>query len=144
MSEIEQGIPTAIPDILTPGQYYEGAHRDDPETQAIKRLMFAVLTDAVRCFQIYCRARVVSGARCSTRPKGGFGTATVRDRSPSKRSARPSKSNLSACAEACANGVCIDPVKSIPTVCVYHPRGSGRWGRLLRRALHMCEYIQPT
>ena len=56
MSEIEQGIPTAIPDILTPGQYYEGAHRDDPETQAVKRLMFAVLTDAVRCFRIYCRA----------------------------------------------------------------------------------------
>jgi len=56
MSEIEQGILAAVPDILTPGQYYEGAHQDDPETQGIKRLMLAVLTDAVRCFQIYCRA----------------------------------------------------------------------------------------
>ena len=43
MSKTEQNIRAGIPDILTPVQYYEGAHRDDPETQAIKRLMFAVL-----------------------------------------------------------------------------------------------------
>jgi hypothetical protein len=42
-----------VPDILTPRQYYDGRHRDDPETRAVKRLMFAVLADAVRCFQTY-------------------------------------------------------------------------------------------
>jgi hypothetical protein len=70
MSEIEQGILAAFPDILTPGQYYEGAHRDDPETEAIKRLMFAVLADAVRCFQTYCRAQNRSGRRMFYEAKG--------------------------------------------------------------------------
>ena len=70
MSGIEEGILAAIPDILTPGQYYEGAHRDDPETQAIKRLMFAVLTDAVRCFQIYCRAQSRFGRQMFYEAKG--------------------------------------------------------------------------
>jgi hypothetical protein len=70
MSEIEQGILPASPDILTPGQYYEGAHRDDPETQAIKRLMLAVLSDAVRCFQTYCRAQSCSGRRMFYEAKG--------------------------------------------------------------------------
>ena len=45
-----------VPDILTPVQYYDGMRRDNPETQAIKRLMFAVLADAVRCFQTYADA----------------------------------------------------------------------------------------
>src|SRR5262249_28027598 len=51
-------------DVLMPVQYYDGAHRDDPETQAIKRLMFAVLADAVRCLQTYpqsCAGRRVFG-----------------------------------------------------------------------------------
>jgi hypothetical protein len=46
-----------IPDVLTPGQYYDRVHRDDHETQAVKRLMSAVLSDAVRCFQAYAAAR---------------------------------------------------------------------------------------
>lgn len=46
-----------IPDVLTPGQYYDRVHRDDHETQAVKRLMLAVLSDAVRCFQAYAAAR---------------------------------------------------------------------------------------
>jgi hypothetical protein len=40
-----------IPDALMPGQYYEGVRRDDPATGAIKRLMLAVLEDALRCLQ---------------------------------------------------------------------------------------------
>ena len=53
-----------VPDILTPVQYYDGVHRDDPETQAIKRLMFAVLADAVRCcFQNYAHAQSSAGRR---------------------------------------------------------------------------------
>ena len=45
-----------VPDILMPVQYYDGMRRDDPETQAVKRLMFAVLADAVRCLQTYADA----------------------------------------------------------------------------------------
>jgi hypothetical protein len=52
-----------VPDILTPVQYYDGVHRDHPETQAIKRLMFAVLADAVRCFQTYAAAQSRAGRR---------------------------------------------------------------------------------
>jgi hypothetical protein len=52
-----------IPDILTSAQYYDGLRRDNPETQAIKRLMLAVLVDAVRCFQTYADARGRAGRR---------------------------------------------------------------------------------
>jgi hypothetical protein len=70
MSEIEPGILAAIPDTLTPAQYYDGAHRDDPETQAIKRLMLAVLTDAIRCLQACCRAQSCYGRRMFYEVKG--------------------------------------------------------------------------
>src|SRR5260221_3770632 len=50
-----------IPDILMPVQYYHGMRRDNPETQAIKRLMYAVLADAVRCFQTYADAQSGAG-----------------------------------------------------------------------------------
>jgi hypothetical protein len=40
-----------IPDALTPGQYYDGIRADDTCTRPIKRLMLAVLEDAMRCYQ---------------------------------------------------------------------------------------------
>jgi len=40
-----------IPDVLTPAQYYEGARAQRPDTRAIKRLMLAVLEDALRRLQ---------------------------------------------------------------------------------------------
>jgi hypothetical protein len=46
-----------VPDALMPGQYYEGVRRDDPATGAIKRLMLAVLEDALRCLQTYAKVR---------------------------------------------------------------------------------------
>jgi hypothetical protein len=52
-----------VPDILMPVQYYDGMRRDNPETQAVKRLMFAVLADAVRCFQTYADAQSGAGRR---------------------------------------------------------------------------------
>jgi len=52
-----------VPDILMPVQYYDGMRRGNPETQAIKRLMFAVLADAVRCFQTYADAQSRAGRR---------------------------------------------------------------------------------
>ena len=52
-----------VSDILMPAQYYDALRRDNPETQAIKRLMFAVLADAVRRFQTYVDARSTAGGR---------------------------------------------------------------------------------
>ena len=40
-----------IPDVLTPGQYYDGIRADDFCARPIKRLMLAVLEDAMRCYQ---------------------------------------------------------------------------------------------
>jgi hypothetical protein len=39
-----------VPDVVTPGQYYE-MRRDDSAIAPVKRLMNAVLEDALRCFQ---------------------------------------------------------------------------------------------
>ena len=46
-----------IPDVLTPAQYYDGARTRYPETHAMKRLMLAVLEDALRCLQTYTESR---------------------------------------------------------------------------------------
>ena len=58
-AEIEESALTRlmVPDALMPGQYYEGVRRDDPSTAAIKRLMLAVLEDALRCLQTCADAR---------------------------------------------------------------------------------------
>jgi len=45
------------PDTLTPGQYYDGLRADDAYARPIKRLMLAVLEDAMRCYQTYARSR---------------------------------------------------------------------------------------
>jgi len=52
-----------IPDALTPGQYYDGIRADDACVRPIKRLMLAVLEDAMRCYQTYAR----SGSRAQRR-----------------------------------------------------------------------------
>jgi hypothetical protein len=46
-----------IPDVLTPAQYYDGVRTQYPETNALKRLMLAVLQDALRCLQTYAESR---------------------------------------------------------------------------------------
>jgi hypothetical protein len=46
-----------IPDILTPGQYYDGVRADNACARPIKRLMLAVLADAIRCYQSYANPR---------------------------------------------------------------------------------------
>lgn len=46
-----------IPDILTPGQYYDGVRADSDYTRPIRRLMLAVLADAIRCYQTYANPR---------------------------------------------------------------------------------------
>src|ERR1700741_2496046 len=42
-----------IPDVLTPAQYYGGLRTSHPEMNATKRLLLAVLEDALRCLQTY-------------------------------------------------------------------------------------------
>jgi hypothetical protein len=64
-----------VPDILMPVQYYDGMRRGNLETQAIKRLLFAVLADAVRCFQSYADAQSRAGRRI-------FGEAPMVDFGP--------------------------------------------------------------
>src|SRR5690242_20016743 len=58
-TEIEESAVArlTVPDALMPGQYYEGVRRDDPAVGAIKRLMLAVLEDALHCLQTYAEAR---------------------------------------------------------------------------------------
>jgi len=46
-----------IPDVLTPGQYYDGMRADNGCARSIKRLMLAVLEDAVRCYLTYANSR---------------------------------------------------------------------------------------
>ena len=39
-----------VPDVITPEQYYD-TRRDDSANAPVRRLMMAVLEDALRCFQ---------------------------------------------------------------------------------------------
>ena len=50
--EWENGVLGSIfvPDVITPEQYYD-SRRDDSAMAPVKRLMMAVLEDALRCFQ---------------------------------------------------------------------------------------------
>jgi len=45
-----------VPDIITPEQFYDVRH-DDSAIAPVKRLMMAVLEDALRCFQNNSKAR---------------------------------------------------------------------------------------
>ena len=49
-----------VPDLLTPGQYYDSNRRDSSDVP-LKRLMMAVLQDAIRCLQKGSHAK--SGAK---------------------------------------------------------------------------------
>jgi len=46
-----------IPDVLTRGQYYDGIRADNGSARPIKRLMLAVLEDAMRCYLTYADSR---------------------------------------------------------------------------------------
>ena len=45
-----------VPDVLTPEQFYDARH-DDCAIAPVKRLMMAVLEDALRCFQNHSNAK---------------------------------------------------------------------------------------
>jgi hypothetical protein len=45
-----------IPDVLMPAQYYGGRRTPHPEMHATKRLLLAVLEDALRCLQNYAES----------------------------------------------------------------------------------------
>jgi hypothetical protein len=46
-----------IPDVLTRGQYYDGIRSDNGCARSVKRLMLAVLEDAMRCYLTYANSR---------------------------------------------------------------------------------------
>jgi hypothetical protein len=56
--EWENGVlgTIVVPDVLTPGQYYD-ARRNGIATAPVRRLMMAVLEDALRCFQNHSEAK---------------------------------------------------------------------------------------
>ncbi len=60
--EWENGVMGSIlvPDVITPEQFYD-SRRDDSAIAPVKRLMMAVLEDALRCFQNNSNAK--SGPR---------------------------------------------------------------------------------
>lgn len=49
-----------VPDVITPEQFYD-TRRDDSALRPVKKLMIAILEDALRCFQNNCDAK--TGAR---------------------------------------------------------------------------------
>ena len=49
-----------VPDVLTPEQFYD-SRKDDSNIRPVKKLMMAILEDALRCFQNNCDAK--SGSR---------------------------------------------------------------------------------
>lgn len=67
-----------VPDALMPGQYYEDVRRDDPATGAGKRLMLAVLEDAVRCLQTYAKASTPIRRRMFFEPEAWISDRTAR------------------------------------------------------------------
>jgi len=48
--------PLLVPDVITPDQYYD-SRRDDSALRPVKRLMLALLEDALRCFQNNAEAK---------------------------------------------------------------------------------------
>jgi hypothetical protein len=74
-----------VPDVITPEQYYD-SRRDDSALRPVKRLMMALLEDALRCFQNNAdaksgpRKRLFSEAEewlCSEDGEGPFSFNTV-------------------------------------------------------------------
>jgi hypothetical protein len=45
-----------VPDVLTPEQFYD-SRKDDSNIRPVKKLMMAILEDALRCFQNNCDAK---------------------------------------------------------------------------------------
>lgn len=52
-----------VPEFMTPEQFYSGARADDLRIRPVKRLMLAVLEDAMRCYQTCGDARSRSRRR---------------------------------------------------------------------------------
>ena len=56
-----------VPDVLTPEQFYD-SRKDDSNIRPVKKLMMAILEDALRCFQV---------VRCFIEPSQGGEKQTV-------------------------------------------------------------------
>jgi hypothetical protein len=131
-----------IPDILTPGQYYDRVHRDDHETQAVKRLMLAVLSDAVRCFLAYAAARDRTGRLrfaeaeawiLDHKPEGPFAFVTICE----SLGIEPN-----CLREAFANSVCCTPMVVSQADWAGDRRPTVR-GQQSRRSIHGTDDVRP-
>jgi hypothetical protein len=74
-----------VPDVLTPEQFYD-SRRDDSSIRPVKKLMMAILEDALRCFQNNADAKTGSRKRlfneaeawlCGEGGEGPFSFETV-------------------------------------------------------------------
>jgi hypothetical protein len=74
-----------VPDVLTPEQFYD-SRRDDSSIRPVKKLMMAILEDALRCFQNNADAKTGSRKRlfqeaeqwlCGENGEGPFSFETV-------------------------------------------------------------------
>lgn len=54
--EWENSSSLFVPDVITPEQFYD-SRRDDSSIRPVKKLMIAILEDALRCFQNNCDAK---------------------------------------------------------------------------------------
>jgi hypothetical protein len=75
VSEQRSFMELTAPDFVTPTQWFEGAHADDPRFHGTKQLMLAVLVDALQCLQT-----CVSGRTAVHRRRFAEAEAWVADR----------------------------------------------------------------
>jgi hypothetical protein len=76
-----------VPDLLTPGQYYDSNRRDSSDVP-LKRLMMAMLQDAIRCLQKGSHAKSGAKQRHCVKSKNGFLEKMAKDLSLFNQSAR--------------------------------------------------------
>ena len=93
-------LPRLIePEILLPSQFFKGA-RSNAVLEGERRLMLAVMEDAVSCFQKYAGAKRPRSQRLFRKQRTGSSRKTPAGRSPSSRYAASSASILSTSAAA--------------------------------------------
>jgi hypothetical protein len=96
----------AIPDVLTPAQYYGGRRTSHPEMNATKRLLLAVLEDAPRCLQTYAENPNRASRQALARARLGSWTGGLKGPSRLYLYARLWGSSPTICTRAYVSGVC--------------------------------------
>ena len=92
-----------VPDVLTPEQFYD-SRRDDSTIRPVKKLMMAILEDALRCFQNNADAKSGPRKRLFNEAEQWLLAKAERDRSRSRQCAKRSESSRNFCVVDCATG----------------------------------------